>query len=354
MMQPTLEQCKDIIHQFEECGIHSVGITGGEPLIHPDFLAIVDELIIKSIDISVIYSNGKLITQEFLDELLKRGIRPGFQISFDGVGHHDWMRGVPGAEKIALDAIKLLHDKGFRVSAAMALCKDNVDSLRETVKVLAEAGCSSMKVQCAFPSGLWKNEAEHFLSYDEILQAYIDYIPKYAEDKTPLSLQMEGFFLYDCETKEYTCLTDIGVPKDIHLSYEEIPVCEVIHNNFYLGPSGNVVPCMSLDQIEMTSMFPNIYKMPLKQILSKSSYTDATALRVRDVIAHNKECINCEYRSRCCAGCRAFAAVDNPNDYLAKDNVTCKILKEHWNEKLYAVADKYFKRSKKNSKIINC
>lgn len=98
LMQPTLEQCKDIIRQFEQCGIGSVGITGGEPLTHPDFLAIVDELIARNISISVIYSNGKLVNQKLLDELKKRGIRPSFQISFDGVGYHDWMRGVPGAE----------------------------------------------------------------------------------------------------------------------------------------------------------------------------------------------------------------------------------------------------------------
>lgn len=344
LMQPTLAQCKDIIRQFEECGIGSVGITGGEPLVHPDFLAIVDELIARNISISVIYSNGKLVDQKLLDEFKKRGIRPNFQISFDGVGYHDWMRGVPGAEKTALDAIRLLRDNGFGVSSAMVLCRDNIGSLRESVKTLAEAGCTGMKTQCASPEGLWKEQKEHFLSYDEVLQAYIDYIPQYAEDKTPLALQMEGFFMYDPRTGKYSCLVDREFPEGVTLSYTQMPVCEVIHNSFYLGPSGNVVPCMTLDQIEMTKGFPNIYEMPLQQILSDSSYTEAMSLRVRDVIAHNEECRDCEYKCRCCAGCRAFAAVNKPDDYLAIDKITCKILKERWNEKLYTVADRYFKR----------
>ena len=342
LMQPTLEQCRDIIHQFAECGIGSVGITGGEPLVHPDFMAIVDELIANNIAISVIYSNGKLVTQELLDQFHERGLYPSFQISFDGVGYHDWMRGVPGAEKIALDAIRLLRKNGHGVSSAMCLCKENIGSLRETIKVLAEAGCGGLKTQCVSPQGLWATQKEHFLTYDQVLQAYVDYIPQYAEDNMPLSLQMEGFFSYDKATNEYCLVADKSVPENFALS--KIPVCGVIHSSFYLGPSGNVVPCMSLDYIEMTDGFPNIYDMPLKQILSDSSFTEAMTKRVSHVLDHSPECAECEYRSKCCGGCRAFAAVNNPADYLAADKVTCKIFKEHWDEKLYTVADQYFTR----------
>ncbi|MDO4978475.1 MAG: hypothetical protein Q4E53_14590 [Eubacteriales bacterium] len=67
-------------------------------------------------------------------------------------------------------------------------------------------------------------------------------------------------------------------------------------------------------------------------------------IRVKDVEQHNEECRDCQYRSKCCAGCRAFASIQHPDDYLSVDSVSCKILKEHWDEKLYAVADQYFKR----------
>lgn len=342
LMQPTLEQCKDIIRQFAECGISRVGITGGEPLVHPDFMAIVDELIANNIVINVIYSNGKLVTQGLLDELHERGLYPSFQISFDGVGYHDWMRGVPGAEKAALDAIRLLHKNGHAVSCSMCLCKENIGSLRETVKVLAEAGCSGVKTQCASPQGLWKTQKEHFLTYDEVLQAYLNYIPQFAEDGAPLSLQMEGFFTYEKSTNQYFLVADKSVSEGMDIS--KMPLCGVIHSGFYLGPSGNVVPCMSLDYIEMTGDFPNIYDMPLKEILSDSSFTEAMTKRVSHVLNHTEECVDCEYRFKCCGGCRAFAAANNPADYLAADKVTCKIFKEHWDEKLYSVADKYFTR----------
>ena len=58
--------------------------------------ALVDEIRRRNILIPTLYSNGLLITDAFLDELEKRGLHPNIQFSFDGVGYHDWMRGIPG------------------------------------------------------------------------------------------------------------------------------------------------------------------------------------------------------------------------------------------------------------------
>lgn len=83
-----------------------MNLTGGEPMVRRDFWELVDEIRRRNILIPTLYSNGLLITDAFLDELEKRGLRPNLQFSFDGVGYHDWMRGIPGAEKVVLDAIR--------------------------------------------------------------------------------------------------------------------------------------------------------------------------------------------------------------------------------------------------------
>ena len=95
----------DIIEQMSDCGIMNVTLTGGEPLVRRDFWDIVDGLLKHGIGITQIYSNGKLANEKLLDGLIERGIQPEFNMSYDGdEGWHDWMRGIPDAGKIVLDA----------------------------------------------------------------------------------------------------------------------------------------------------------------------------------------------------------------------------------------------------------
>lgn len=66
-----LDLCK-MLDAFKRCGIKSVGITGGEPLVYPRFWDVVDECIKRDIRINVLYSNGKLITREVLEKLKEK------------------------------------------------------------------------------------------------------------------------------------------------------------------------------------------------------------------------------------------------------------------------------------------
>ena len=96
---PGHDEIMDVIDQLAECGVFSVGITGGEPLIREDFLEIIDALIAREIAVATIYTNGWLVDEKLLDALEERKLHPSFQLSFDGVGWHDFLRGIPGAEE---------------------------------------------------------------------------------------------------------------------------------------------------------------------------------------------------------------------------------------------------------------
>ena len=104
--EPSWEQLMTMLDAFRRCGVRNMNLTGGEPMFRRDFWDLVDEIHKHGMAIPTLYSNGLLITDAFLDELDRRHMRPNIQFSFDGVGHHDWMRGVPGAEKIVVDALK--------------------------------------------------------------------------------------------------------------------------------------------------------------------------------------------------------------------------------------------------------
>ena len=336
--EPTLDQCLYVLQQLNECGIGDISITGGEPLIRSDFYAILDEMKRLGMTLSTLYSNGKLVTDELLDELEKRDMKPSFQISFDGVGCHDWMRGVEGAEETALAAFRRLKERGYAASSAMCITKDNAPTVRQTVLKLAEVGCRSLKLQRCMPMGEWADQPEHYLDYDDALQLYLDYLPQYKEDGMPIPIQMEGFCMVSKDVG-YRNLADRHGKEEI---LDSMPPCGVIESSLYIGPNGAVTPCMSMNGAAIESQFPNIFKMPLDKILTDSEYSRITAYRVKDVFEHTPKCRDCKYRTKCCAGCRAFAVGEEGEDYLGVDPVTCKILTEGWSDKLDEVATKLF------------
>lgn len=357
--EPTLEQCLEIIRQMKEAGILSVGITGGEPLIRKDFFDIIDALIKADIKITTIYSNGWLINEKLLDEFDKRHIHPSWQISFDGIGTHDFLRGVDGAENKTIEAIKLLISRGYIVGSAYSLYRGNTETFINSLKLLGSLGVNYCKTGYTSPQGEFANHPELQLSEDEQLEFYKKAIPEYLRIGRPLSLQCEGLFMGtsdkemkmkygfhdecdDCsscdgnpESKPYRFLINADRGNNEEM-VKRRDVCGVLRQHLYISPQGNVLPCMSIDGMKIADKFPNIFKTPLKDILSDSFYIEATNYRVKDYWQHNKECETCEHRLKCLAGCRAMALNYDDNDYLALDKRTCLLVKQKWAEQIEA------------------
>ena len=329
--EPTWEQLMFILDAFERCGIKCVNLTGGEPMVRQDFWELVDEIRARNILISTLYSNGLLITDAFLDELVKRGLKPTIQFSFDGVGYHDWLRGIPGSEQAVIDAMRRCQMRGIRTNATMVIFKDNVHSIRETANLLASLGCSSLKTGIATPAGEWKQYPDHYLTQAELYQAYLDYIPLYFEDGCPLSLSLDGFFVHDNSSNRLLSPIEKDIPEE---SFSKALMCGHVRRDLYVSPQGNVLPCMSMVGGPMEEQFPNMLEEPLEEILDEGSfYMRAIDFRVSDFMEYNSDCKSCEYRTACCGGCRAQAVMAHPGEYLSIDPVTCEYFRGGWMEK---------------------
>lgn len=187
----------DLARQIADCGILEVSLTGGEPLVRRDFMELVDALLSYRIRIAQIYTNGKLVDEKLLDQLEERGIRPEFNMSYDGTqGWHDWMRGVPGAGDAVLAAFDLCHERGFPTGAEMCLHQGNKHLLRESVSTLAAHHCESLKVNPVADTDTWERLGEdRSLTLEETFEVYLDYIPCFYEDGAPLGLHLGGFFM---------------------------------------------------------------------------------------------------------------------------------------------------------------
>ena len=335
--QLPLEDCLHIVEEIARCGINCVDITGGEPLVRPDLEKIVEALSGYGIDIGVFYTNASLLTKDVLDMFTRHGQHPSFQLSFDGLGHHDWLRGVPGAEKQADEAFRLLKEQGFSVSAAMCIHKGNRDCLRDTVNYLASLGVESLKVNSPQTLGVWKEYAdEHALSEDEVWEIYKQYISDYFEDGMPMGIELDGYFGCKKGKTEYRSAYVKRHPSGD--AYNKYPYCESLRYHAFIGPDGHLVPCMGFSDTALNDKFPSVLEHHLSELSLNSFYQDVANTRVSDYLSHNPECVKCEYLPSCMGGCMLQDITDE-GDYLVPDKRACYFHRNIGEKAVREVAD---------------
>ncbi len=335
----TYEQCMDIIAQMAACGVQTISITGGEALVRKDFWKIIDALTAADIKINMIFSNGLLINDKLIAELDKRGLKSGFQISFDGInGCHDWIRGVDGAEKFTIRAIKLLREKNFPVICSYVLHKGNVHVLRDTVNKLAGLGVKYLRVSPISEDGDALGMSEQILSTDELFNALIDYIPQYIADGAPIPISLVGVF-EGINATEYR-IPMAKAPEDVNI--DRNCLCGQVRNSIHIDFNGFVMPCppMGFNSKGMKH-FSTIFDKPLKELLNDGAYMNFINTRMEDYFKANPTCAACEYKNRCSGGCRGRAMSKNDDgDLLGVDNVACKFFKGGYYDKVIALAEK--------------
>ncbi len=334
---PSHEQIIAIADQLAECGVFQAGLTGGEPLVRQDFLDIVDALNEREIGINVIYTNGWLVDEAFLNELDRRGVHPAFQLSFDGIGEHDFLRGVPGAEEKTIAVLRLLQERKHSVSVSMCVHRKNRHVLRESVKLMASLGVRSMKCGSMMDLGEWAcgELRDLHLTKEEELEMFEEYIPQYFEDDAPLSIMLSGAFMYTPGNREW------GIYNRRRCSPEDetvMPSCGVLTGSFYIGAEGMVCPCMGMGDCGYASHFPNLFETPLRDILKgDSDFSRLCDVKVGDIRDRNPKCRECPYVDRCTGGCRN-AALMAGDDYYAVDPDLCWFFENNGEERITAAA----------------
>ena len=324
------EETMKIVNDLGDCGVLRCAITGGEPLVRSDFWEIVDALTGRGIGISQVYSNGLAVNERLLEGFEQRGLRPEFNMSFDGVGYHDWLRGIDGAEKAVRRAFELCRDRGFPTGAEMCLWKENAHTLRESVNYLASVGCRRLKINPVADTGAWREGGwaeKHGLSADETNTVYLDYLEDFYRDLPEIHLHLGGFFIADGREPDVYSLPAIHVAKDP----ENLCMCAHARMSLYISAEGRALTCMPIsNNDEFQADYPRIQELGLRQCLTESKYMELINTRSSAVLSHNEKCVDCAYRALCLGGCRAVGLLCHPGDILAPDESTCKLFREGW------------------------
>lgn len=329
--EPSEERCYEVIEQCKKANVNMVALTGGEPLVRKDFWKIVDRLLENHIKILQVFTNTIAVTPEFMDEFDKRKIDPNyFMVSFDGVGHHDWLRGVNGAEKKTIEAIKLIKNREYAVYVTMALHMGNIDSLTETYELMKRLGTEHFKAVPIIDTGSWRSHRHEDANYNKIFDTYLELIKKYFSDHMPMDLSLGGFFDGCGVLKKHIIPFISGC---CSCERDSASLCETAMIAPYLLPDGRVLPCIAMSGSEMEDIAPNIFDegQSLEKALSDSPVDTYTKYTYKDLFEHNAECASCEYRY-VCKGCRANALANG--GYFEKDPLACCFFKGGYEQKI--------------------
>ncbi len=156
-----LDEIKVIIKSLTELGVASLRITGGEPMTHPNFWEVMEEVKHSGLSI-VLRTNGTLI-----DERVARRFRDYpiifAELSIDGFTplDHDGFRRKKGSLQKTFSALDLLIKNGVKTRVKTVMNNRNIGSLLDLGKLLAKdhAGIEMWSLVDLVPLG---NSVAHF------------------------------------------------------------------------------------------------------------------------------------------------------------------------------------------------
>lgn len=334
------EEALNLIDQMAECGVLRVSLTGGEPFVRSDFWTLVDRILERGIKIDQVYTNGWLVNDALLDQFDRRGIKPQFCMSFDGVGCHDWMRGINGAEEKTLKAIKVCSQRGYIVLVQMCLHNGNRDSIRETIRILEASGAALVKIGQISDTDLWiKNCGKNHMSSAEYYDAVLKYIPWYYEERISMPVILGGVVKLQPNLLQYL----FGAEQKCCESEErDSLLCGSARLNCYITPDGRLLPCMPLAAASnvVQNQFPLVSVEGLVKGFKDSFYMDFISRRTSDLWEAKKKCATCQYRYQCRGGCRANAVVFGEHEIMGPDLDLCFFYENGYPEKISIVCEK--------------
>lgn len=332
----STEEALDLIDQMAASGVLRVDITGGEPLVRRDLWQLIDRIRAHGMVLGTFYTNGWLLSDEVLDQFEHRGLKPHISVSFDGVGWHDWMRGIQGAESAALAALRRCRDRGFSTDVEMCIHRGNLDSLPATAAAVAELEVEYLKTSNVAMTDLWRRHSEgNALTQQEYIEAMLPYIDWYYAAGRPLKeLVLAGVATLHQDGSWEPAVRDLGGTDaclDCHL-------CRTARQACYITPEGRLLPCLPMTASPRQSDFPLIREIGLQRGLQDSFYMDFIDKRVRDLTAANAECARCEHLHHCGGGCRALALTDSDHDLLGCDRLSCLYWKNGYDRRIREAA----------------
>lgn len=311
-----LETVQRILDALCAAGATQISLTGGEPLMRADLMELIDSILLRGMDITDIFTNATLIDDGFLAQLEARSLSPIFRVSFDGVGRHDIMRGVPGAERAARRGIAALKGAGHRVILTTSVDQHTLPSLEKTYEFAKEVGAHAWGIGRPMAAGCAKSMER--LADEEFAAACHALKTMWEADGQPFTLGLESYFSHvvtkdmqhdipGFEPGQYACGSCRAFP---HITHE-----------------GTLMPCPCYADTEFAGEFPSLVTGDWQTAWHSPTLRRVMDVRKEEVLQANPSCMCCEHLAQCRTGCRVSAVLAG-NGLLGRDDITCNIFRK--------------------------
>jgi radical SAM protein with 4Fe4S-binding SPASM domain len=139
----SLEHVRVIANKLEALGPQIISIGGGEPLLHPDLVEITRCL--SENNFPVMICNGWYVTPENARALFKAGMyEVSISVDYANPEKHDLQRGMAGAFKRAVNALKILNENRVsplqRVHMISVVMDDNLEEIEPLIHLAKKIG----------------------------------------------------------------------------------------------------------------------------------------------------------------------------------------------------------------------
>lgn len=285
-MHMPKQQLKNIVDQLRQSKVFGINISGGEPLLYPDFFEIVKYIDSTGIRVTI-STNAVLVNDVIAQKMLEANIK-GCHVSLDAsTGEiHDRIRNVPGCFERACRGIKTLVKNGIPVMAVTVISSQSPEEYSRTIDLAYQLGAGAHKTNALMPIG---NATEHLnLLKDKFLQEHIEVWKRKKEEyKGKMDLKAEMGFLMQIGLENYY--------------QQNIP------DIFNVGCPAGITTCAILEdsKVALCSFCPDVVCGDLKKESFKEIWENSPIfqkIRKRDfetcrLCPHNEHCGGCRIRA---------------------------------------------------------
>ena len=282
-MEIVLENCLEMCEKTNRTPYFS--ITGGDPILHPNFWDLLEKLHEKNIHYSIL-GNPFHLTPEVCKRLKDLSCRQ-YQLSLDGLREtHDYFR-KPGSFDITLEKIKVLQDAGVRASIMTTVSKTNISEITGIIDTAVEheAGLFSFARYC--PTSIEKSAQMTAEEYHKLLEDVWEKYQEYKDSKTFFTLKDHLWTLFLYEKGLFK------IPENLKsdVIYDG---CNCGNSHLTILPNGDVFACRRMDSKVGNALDERMYDIFMENMDDYRKFEEF------------EKCSKCELL-RFCRGCPAVS-----------------------------------------------